>query len=86
MSRLKGISPEEAGLFTRLVYWFTRRALRKITGRSTLPEPLTVLAHHRKLMTATARMEMAEGGVHAVPGRVKWLAGIRTSQLVGCPF
>ncbi|HJZ94195.1 MAG TPA: hypothetical protein VKE40_25245 [Gemmataceae bacterium] len=86
MSRLKGVSPAEAGPFTRLVYWFTRRGIRKITGSSELPEPLTILAHHPKLMKAVARMEMAQASAHAVPARVKSLCGIRTSQLVGCPF
>jgi len=86
MARLQGISPAQAGLFTRLVYWFTRRTMRKITGKAELPEPLTLLAHHRKLMMAVARMEMAQGAVNAVPARLKALCGIRTAQLVGCPF
>jgi hypothetical protein len=86
MARLQGISPAQAGLFTRLVYWFTRRTMRKITGKADLPEPLTLLAHHRKLMMAVARMEMAQGSANAVPARIKTLCGIRTSQLVGCPF
>jgi hypothetical protein len=86
MSRLKGISPAEAGPFTRFMYWFTRRTIRKITGSSELPEPITLLAHDRKLMMAVARMEMAQGSANAVPARIKTLCGIRTSQLVGCPF
>ena len=86
MSRLQGISPAQAGLFTRLVYWFTRRTIRKITGKSDLPEPVTLLAYHRKLMMAVARMEIAQGAANAVPARIKALCGVRTSQLVGCPF
>jgi hypothetical protein len=60
--------------------------MRKIAGKAELPEPLTILAHHRKLMMAVARMEMAQGSAHAVPARIKVLCGVRTSQLVGCPF
>jgi hypothetical protein len=37
-------------------------------------------------MTAVARMEMAQGSANAVPARIKALCGIRTSQIVGCPF
>lgn len=86
MARLQGISPAEAGPFTRFIYWFARRTMRKITGSAKLPEPVTILAHHRKLMLAVARMEMAQGSADALPERIKSLAGIRTSQLVGCPF
>jgi hypothetical protein len=86
MARLQGISPAQAGPFTRLVYWFTRRTMRKITGKTELPEPLMILAHHRKLMMAVARMEMAQGSANAVPARIKSLCGIRAAQVVGCPF
>jgi hypothetical protein len=86
MSTLQGITPAQAGLFTRLIYWFARRTMRKIAGRGELPEPVTLLAHHRKLMMGVARMEMAQGAANAVPARIKSLCGIRTSQLVGCPF
>jgi hypothetical protein len=30
---MKGVEPHEAGWFTRLVYWFVKREVNKLTGR-----------------------------------------------------
>ena len=46
MARINGVEPRQAGWLTRLLYWFTRRSLRKITGQDRLPEPVKIVAHH----------------------------------------
>jgi len=86
MARIKGLEPKQAGWRTRLLYWFTRRSLRKLTGRDQLPEPVKLLAHQPALLRAVGRMEMAQGAARTVDHRLKVLAGLRASTLAGCPF
>jgi 4-carboxymuconolactone decarboxylase len=86
MARMGGLEPEQAGWFTRLVYWFVRRSIAKVTGQSRLVEPVKVAAHHPRLLRATGSMEQGQAAAHTVPAPLKALAGVRTSSLVGCPF
>jgi hypothetical protein len=86
MARIKGLEPQQAGWFTRLLYWFTRRSLRQLTGQDRLPEPVKLLAHQPALLRAVGRMEMAQGAARTVDRRFKLLAGLRASTLAGCPF
>jgi alkylhydroperoxidase family enzyme len=86
MERIKGVEPEQAGWLTRLLYWFTRRALRQVTGQARLPEPVKIVAHHPALLRAVSRMEMAQGAARTVDRRLKHLASLRVSTLTGCPF
>jgi hypothetical protein len=86
MPRIQGIEPNEAGWWTRLVYWFTKRAMKKVTGRPSLPEPVKIMAHHSTLLKAVGQMEQAQAAADAVPKPLKVLASLKTSTLAGCPF
>lgn len=86
MARIKGLEPQHAGWLTRLLYWFTRRSLRQLTGQDRLPEPVKIAAHQPALLRAVGRMEMAQGSLRTVDRRLKVLASLRTSTLTGCPF
>jgi alkylhydroperoxidase family enzyme len=86
MARIHGLEPQQAGWLTRLLYRFTRRSLRKLTGQDRLPEPAKIVAHHPALFRAVGRMEMAQAAVRTVDPRLKHLAGLRASTLIGCPF
>ena len=86
MARIDGVQPEEAGWTTRLVYWFVRRKMRQITGKDRLGEPITIVAHHPRLMKAVGQMEMGQAAAHELPVKLKALASIKASTLVGCPF
>ena len=86
MARINGLEPQQAGWFTRLLYWLTRRNLRQLTGQDRLPEPVKIVAHQPALLRAVGRMEMAQGAARAVDRRLKVLAGLRASTLAGCPF
>jgi hypothetical protein len=86
MARINGLEPRQAGWQTRLIYWFARRALGRLTGQDRLPEPAKIVAHHPALLRAVSRMEMAQGAAHSVEPRLKHLAGLRASTLAGCPF
>jgi hypothetical protein len=86
MARINGLGPQQAGWFTRLLYWFTRRSLRQRTGQDRLPEPVKLLAHQPALLRAVGRMEMAQGAARTVDRRLKLLASLQASTLAGCPF
>jgi hypothetical protein len=86
MSRLNGLEPHRAGWYTRLVYWFVRRSIGKITGRGQLVEPVKITAHHPRLLKAYGQMEMGQAAASSVPTLLKTLAGIKAATLIGCPF
>src|SRR5262249_35149624 len=84
MARIKGIEPRDAGLMTRLVYWFVERKMRQVTGKARLIEPIKVMAHHPRLMKAVGQMETGQAAAQSVPGGLKALASVKTSMLIGC--
>ncbi len=86
MARMKGLEPQQASWFTRLAYWYTRRTMGKITGKSRLVEPAKIVAHHTRLLRAVGQMEQGQAAANSVPAPLKALAGVRTSSLIGCPF
>ena len=86
MAYLKGVEPAEAGWFTRLVYWFVRRKIGKLTGKDRLVEPVKVAAHHPRLLRAVGQMEGGQEAARSVPAGLKMLASLQASTLIGCPF
>lgn len=80
MARIRAVEPREAGLFTRLVYWMTRRK----AGRLVLPVRIT--AHHTRLLRAMGEMEMGQAAARSVDANLKALASIYAAVLIGCPF
>ena len=86
MARMPGVEPHEAGFLTRIVYWFTRRALGKEVGQARLIEPIKIAAHHPRLLKAYGQMEMGQRAAATVDVGLKTLASIRVATLVGCPF
>jgi 4-carboxymuconolactone decarboxylase len=83
---MEGLEPNQAGWYTRLVYWLVRRSVGKITGRRQLVEPVKITAHHPRLLKAYGQMEMGQAAATAVPSALKALASIKVATLVGCPF
>jgi 4-carboxymuconolactone decarboxylase len=86
MARMQGVEPDEAGWFTRLVYWFVKREVKKLTGRPRLLEPVKVAAHHPRLLKALGQMEGGQAAARSVPASLKSLASLKAAALVGCPF
>ena len=80
MARIRGVKANEAGVFTRFLYWMTKRKL----GRVILPFKIT--AHQPRLLLAVGQMEMGQQALHTVDTKLKALAGVKTATLVGCPF
>jgi 4-carboxymuconolactone decarboxylase len=86
MARMQGVEPHEAPWLTRVMYWFVKRALHKVTGNARVPEPIKITAHHPKILRAVGEMERGQAAATSVPAGLKALACIRTATLVGCPF
>lgn len=81
MSRLPPVAPNDGGLFVRLAY----RIMKKRFGE--VPEPFTVLAHHKGLFVAAAMHEMAvEKASTKLPANVRDLAVYRTAWMIGCSW
>lgn len=80
MARIQGIEPNQANLFTRFVYWMTKRKI----GRVVLP--LKITAHQTRLLRAMGEMEMGQMAMHTVDQALKCLASVKVATLTGCPF
>jgi hypothetical protein len=86
MPRIKGLEGEQVGWVTRLLYGVIRRGLRRLTAKDVISEPVKIVAHHPALLRAVGRMELAQASARTVDPKLKHLAGLRASTLVGCPF
>jgi alkylhydroperoxidase family enzyme len=76
------------GLRTRLIYYFTRRSLARMSGREPerMLEPLQMFAHSPALLNAYARLEQATAGLHRVGKRLSDLAELKAATLVSCEY
>jgi len=86
MAHMKGVEPEKAGWFTRLVYWFVRRKFGKLTGKNQLIEPVKIAAHHPRLFRAIGQMEGGLEAARSLPAGLKYLVSLQAASLIGCPF
>jgi AhpD family alkylhydroperoxidase len=81
MSRLKPAEPHGLDPIRRMTY----RTARRTYGRQL--EPMQVLGHHRPLLTGVGVVSLAfERYSRSVDRRLKHLAMLRTSQLIGCEW
>jgi hypothetical protein len=72
--------PRRTSWLARLAYGYTRR----MTGK--VPDPLHIIARRTRLMLATMVYEWAISNTPKLSPRLKMLAGLRVSTLIGCPF
>ncbi len=86
MARMEGLEAGQAGWFARVLFWLTRRGVGKVTGASRLVEPVTITAHHPRLLWAYGQMEMGQEAASSLPASLKTLAGVKSAALIGCPF
>lgn len=83
--RMPGREAREVGFFTRLLYWYVKRKVAKVTGTAVVPEPVKLLAHHPRLLLAYGQMELGIAVARRVPEGLKTLASIKAATLIGCP-
>jgi alkylhydroperoxidase family enzyme len=75
---------------TRLVYFFMRRGMTKMTGRAPARgsgiEPVEVWAYQPKMMSGMGKFQQAVRKGHAVDERLKNLVELKGAQMIGCEF
>ncbi len=80
-TRIPQVPAQRAGWLTRLVYRLTTR------WYGAVPEPLGVLAHHRRLMFTSSISELAaERSAHVLPRGLRELAVHRAATSIGCSW
>ena len=81
MTRIPAVTPSEASPLIKVAYKFAARQYDEV------PEPLAVLANHRKLFVAAARHEMAvQKASKVLPSNIRELAVDRVAWTVGCSW
>jgi alkylhydroperoxidase family enzyme len=91
MARINGVEQAEAGAKVKLVYWFMRKGVAKLTGRPPAAgrsgiEPIEIWALQPKLLTGMGRFQGAVRKAHTVDERLKNLVELKGAQLIGCEY
>jgi AhpD family alkylhydroperoxidase len=91
MARIKGVQQADAGLKVKLVYWFMRKGMIKMTGR--VPSggrsgigPIEVWAHQPKMMSGMGKFQQAVRKGSTVDERLKYLVELKGAQMIGCEY
>jgi len=80
MSRFEGVQDNEAGLLTRLLFWFAKRALGHV------PRGMRVRALDPKYLRRAVRIDLYAASRGSVSMRLKELAQLKVALMVGCSF
>ena len=88
MARITGVRGRDAGLYTRFVFFFTRRGFTEIAGRAPehMIEPLELYAHVPGLLKAYAGLEQATAKLHYLPQRLRLLAELKAATMTSCEY
>jgi alkylhydroperoxidase family enzyme len=74
----------------RLVYWFMRKSMKKLTGREAARgsgiEPVEIWAHQPKMMSGMGKFQQAMRKGNTVDERLKYLVELKGAQMIGCEF
>jgi 4-carboxymuconolactone decarboxylase len=88
MPRVSGVSDREAGLTTKIAFFFTKRQLAKMAGRETetMLEPLRMYAHIPKLLSGYGKLEQAVAKLDLLDRRHRALAELKAATTVRCEY
>jgi alkylhydroperoxidase family enzyme len=90
MTRIQGVPQGQAGPMVKLVYWFMRKGMKKMTGREASHgsgiEPVEVWAHQPKMMSGMGKFQGAVRKGKAVDERLKYLLELKGAQMIGCEY
>ena len=88
MARLPGVSDRDAGLSTKIAYYFMKRHFKRLTGRENddMLGPVSVLAHIPKLLSGYGKLEQAVAKVHLLDLRHRALAELKAATTVRCEY
>jgi alkylhydroperoxidase family enzyme len=89
MARINGVPQGQAGPVVKLVYWFMRKGMKKLTGREPARgsgiEPVEIWANQPKMMSAMGKFQAVRKG-KTVDERLKYLVELKGAQMIGCEF
>ncbi|WP_308465866.1 carboxymuconolactone decarboxylase family protein [Rathayibacter soli] len=88
MPRITGVSPAKAGPSAKIVFYFVRRGLAKLTGRDSarVTEPLELYARIPKLFKGYTRLEQATAKLDALDKRSHALAELKAATMTHCEY
>ena len=90
MARMQGVQQDQAGPVVKVVYWFVRKGMKKMTGREAADgsgiEPIEIWAHQPKMMSGMGRFQQAVRKAHTVDERLKNLVELKGAQMIGCEY
>ncbi|HZD00407.1 MAG TPA: carboxymuconolactone decarboxylase family protein [Actinomycetes bacterium] len=88
MTRIARVSARDAGLGTKIAYYFTRRNLARLAGRQPerMIEPLELYARVPALMRAYGRLEQATAKLNGLDEGLKNLAELKAATLTHCEY
>lgn len=88
MARIPGVPAVKAGPYARIVFYFTRRSLRRLTGRDPerMLEPLEVYAQVPGLLRGYAGVEQATARLTRLDRRHRALAELKAATVVQCEY
>jgi AhpD family alkylhydroperoxidase len=88
MARLPEVSERDAGLGTKIVYYFMKRQFKRLTGREDMSMlgPILIYAHIPKLLTGYGKLEQAVAKVHLLDLRHRALAELKAATTTRCEY
>jgi AhpD family alkylhydroperoxidase len=90
MARITGVPQDKAGPMMRVIFFFMRRGMKKMTGREpargTGIEPVEVWAVRPKMLTGMGRFQGAVRKGRAVDHRLQNLIELKASAMIGCEY
>jgi AhpD family alkylhydroperoxidase len=91
MARIDGVQQADAGMKVKLVYWFMRKGMTKMTGRAPAGansgiEPIELWAHQPKILSGMGKFQQAVRSASTVDERLKNLVELKGAQMIGCEY
>jgi AhpD family alkylhydroperoxidase len=90
MARIEGVPQNQARPMVKLVYWFMRKGMKKMTGREPVHgsgiEPIEVWARQPKMMSGMGKFQQAVRKGNTLDERLKNLVELKGAQMIGCEF
>lgn len=88
MARLPEVSGRDAGLSTKIAYYFMKRQFKQLTGRESeeMLGPIRVYAHIPKLLSGYGKLERAVAKLHLLDLRHRALAELKAATTTRCEY
>jgi hypothetical protein len=80
MDRVQGVSRNQAGWLTKLIYRMLERRIGLV------PRSTTLKAHDTQLMLASVWLDAQVANAKTIPPTLKELVQLKVAAMVGCPF